>query len=287
MIELFEEMQKNIKVEDSDYVKDDILHCGKCKTPKQTNVKILNHDYIMPIACKCQLAEMQEYTQRKKEQAKEKVLNERKKGMTENRYKLMTFDTSTSNLDFAINYVDNFEDMQKENIGLLLYGGVGTGKTFASACIGNELIKQGKSVLMINSTKLAIALTDFDTRDEMLHKIKTVDLFILDDFGAEHTNEFTQEKIYLAVETRYTSNKPIIVTTNLTKNEFTSTDVRFTRTYDRIKECCYPICLKGESKRIEQANNKFEEYKEILSVKPSYDLEKFKEKAKNVKYERK
>lgn len=36
------------------------------------------------------------------------------------------------------------------DIGIIFYGGVGTGKTFASGCIANYLMSRGKSVLVIN-----------------------------------------------------------------------------------------------------------------------------------------
>lgn len=38
--------------------------------------------------------------------------------------------------------------------GLLLYGGVGTGKTFAAACIVNALIDTGRPCLMTNFARV-------------------------------------------------------------------------------------------------------------------------------------
>ncbi len=39
-------------------------------------------------------------------------------------------------------YVENWETMQAENIGYLLWGGVGTGKSYLAGCIANALMEQ-------------------------------------------------------------------------------------------------------------------------------------------------
>ena len=40
----------------------------------------------------------------------------------------------------AYAYVDHWEEAFKKNIGLLLFGDVGTGKFFAAGCIANALL---------------------------------------------------------------------------------------------------------------------------------------------------
>ena len=40
--------------------------------------------------------------------------------------------------------------MRSENIGLLLWGGVGTGKSFLAGCIANALMEQEVPVRMTN-----------------------------------------------------------------------------------------------------------------------------------------
>ena len=47
-------------------------------------------------------------------------------------------------------YVDHWPEVFKRNIGLLLFGDVGTGKSFAAGCIANALLDQDVPVLMTN-----------------------------------------------------------------------------------------------------------------------------------------
>ncbi len=52
------------------------------------------------------------------------------------------------------------------------------------------------------------------------------------------------------IDTRYRSGKPLIVTTNLSKNEMEHpSDIKYSRVYDRVLEMCIPIAVKGESRR--------------------------------------
>ena len=47
-------------------------------------------------------------------------------------------------------YVEQWQTMRAENLGLLLWGGVGTGKSFLAGCIANALMEQEVPVRMTN-----------------------------------------------------------------------------------------------------------------------------------------
>lgn len=53
-------------------------------------------------------------------------------------------------MDKAHAYVENWKEAYKSNIGLLLFGDVGTGKSFFAGCITNALLDQNVPVLMTN-----------------------------------------------------------------------------------------------------------------------------------------
>ncbi len=53
-------------------------------------------------------------------------------------------------MDKAHAYVENWKEAYKSNIGLLLFGDVGTGKSFFAGCIANALLDQDVPVLMTN-----------------------------------------------------------------------------------------------------------------------------------------
>ena len=50
----------------------------------------------------------------------------------------------------AHRYVEQWQTMRPENIGLLFWGGVGTGKSFLAGCIANAPIAQEVPVRMTN-----------------------------------------------------------------------------------------------------------------------------------------
>jgi DNA replication protein DnaC len=45
-------------------------------------------------------------------------------------------------------YANHWQEAKEKGAGLLLWGGVGSGKTYMAACIANKLLNQGKKVLI-------------------------------------------------------------------------------------------------------------------------------------------
>ena len=62
-------------------------------------------------------------------------------------------------MDKAHAYVENWKEAYKSNIGLLLFGDVGTGKSFFAGCIANALLDQDVPVLMTNFPTILNRLT--------------------------------------------------------------------------------------------------------------------------------
>ena len=54
----------------------------------------------------------------------------------------------------AHRYVEQWQTMRSENLGLLLWGGVGTGKSFLATAIGYEACKKGIRTYYANAPKL-------------------------------------------------------------------------------------------------------------------------------------
>lgn len=249
----------NAPLEAGEYIQDGIKYCGKCHTPKQTRISFNGTEYIMPSLCECAVKE-QEETEKQQRQKKHREQVERlRKGITAQRYREMTFEQSDTELGFARKYVANWPQYRDENIGLMLIGSPGTGKTYAAACIANALVEQEIPVYMANMLSLTDQMARLfdDDRPSFIASLQKYSLLVIDDFGVERTTSFAQEHVYNIIETRYRSRKPLIITSNLSLKDMKTDSLDLMRTYDRLKEMCHPITMNGESRRREIANGRY------------------------------
>ena len=75
-------------------------------------------------------------------------------------------------------------------------------------------------------------------------------LLIIDDLGVERNSEFAREQVFSVIDSRYRSQLPMIVTTNLTPKEMkTPADLSRARIYDRVLERCVPIRVNDQNVR--------------------------------------
>ena len=158
----------------------------------------------------------------------------------------------------ARKYVDKWNDMLSKNIGLLLWGDVGTGKSYFAASIANVLVEKCVSVRMTNFSSIFNDLfSNSEDKNKYIDRLNKHDLLIIDDLGIERNTEYALEQVYNIIDARYKSNKPLIVTTNLTLSELkNTTDTAHKRIYDRVLEMCVPIKFSGENFRHEKAESK-------------------------------
>ena len=135
------------KINTADYVKGGLIYCGKCNTPKQHRIRFNGKTRVVNCICECekkrQLEEAREMAQRLKQEG---IKMMKRIGFPDPEMEKWTFDADDHKNEkistMARNYVKNFGEMKKAGKGLLLYGSVGTGKTFISACIANALIEE-------------------------------------------------------------------------------------------------------------------------------------------------
>ena len=59
----------------------------------------------------------------------------------------------------------------------------------------------------------------FEGRNEYIARICSFALLIIDDLGVERGTEYGLEQVYNVIDSRNRSNKPLIITTNLTLQE--------------------------------------------------------------------
>ncbi len=88
-------------------------------------------------------------------------------------------------------FVEDFADMQKENMGLLFWGNVGTGKSYLAGCIANALMDKEIPVCMTNFTAILHTLENsFVGRNEYIDRLCRYPLLIIDDLGKERGTEY-------------------------------------------------------------------------------------------------
>ena len=86
---------------------------------------------------------------------------------------------------YAKRYVENWQEMRKNGHGLLLWGGVGSGKSYMAACIANALIDQEKRVLMTDFASIS-NISVFDSA-EYVRSLSSYDLLIVDDCSTDRS----------------------------------------------------------------------------------------------------
>lgn len=162
-------------------------------------------------------------------------------------------------------YADKWSDMMSKNIGLLLWGEVGTGKTYFAACIANALVESCVSVKMTNFSTILNDLFYENDKNQYIDRLNNHNLLIIDDLGIERDTEYALEQVYNIIDARYKSNKPLIVTTNLSLTEIKNpVDTAHKRIYDRVLEMCVPVKFDGENFRQQKAADKMEAIKTIF-----------------------
>lgn len=249
---------EHIEAQEGDFIGEDgYLHCGKCGQRKEfrKSLPFRQTPLVVPCLCACRMAEIAErerqaQLQREREQVRELAAY----SLTDERFKASTFDAlevvpdNEKAVRIARNYVAHFDEMYAASKGLIFYGSTGTGKTFLADCIANALMDEGVPVLVTSIVALTRGMGE--ELPNVLRRMKSARLLILDDFGAERFTDFKAEQIFDVIDTRYSSKKPMIITTNLPLNELKKDgDIRRQRVNERILEVCHPVKMDGTSWR--------------------------------------
>lgn len=135
---------------------DGLLHCKKCGGQRQTVVPRFGQPgYFMPrCICPCQkeAIELQKATEERQHRM-ERIRRRKAQGLQDRYLYDYTFANDNGQnplMGKARAYVEHWEKAYQQNIGLLLFGNVGTGKSFFAGCIANALLDQEMPVLMTN-----------------------------------------------------------------------------------------------------------------------------------------
>ena len=261
-----------IEQEEGDYEQDGLLYCGKCHTPKQTTVDFGGETMTVSCLCQCGQERYEEDEKRQREENRRREAERmRRAGTQDMQIKGMLFsndDSPNTKLSkIARRYVEKFDEMLTNGKGLLLYGKVGTGKTFYAGCIANALIDRGIPCLVTNFSRIGNALFDAEQKMAFINELDKYDLLVIDDLSAERDTEYMVETVQMVVDARYRARKPLIVTANLTADELIRpSDIRKERLFSRLYDMCFPVEVKGQDRRRKELSGSYKEMEELLGL---------------------
>lgn len=267
---MFDQISESVPHAEKEYLGEDgLLHCCECHRATQVVVEFLGITKTVRCVCDCIVKEMQAEEERKRQEE-----NNRKRRLCFEQTNMAewTFandDRKNEKLSDAMqNYTNKFREFSHMGKGLLLFGTVGTGKTYYAACIANSLIDKGYTVLMTNFARLTNKIQGmYEGKQEYIDSLNDFDLLIIDDLGAERKSEFMQEMVFNIIDSRYRSGLPFIITTNLTADEIKKPqEVSFRRIYDRILERCIPVEVSGVSRRRTTLKETHADMKQMLGL---------------------
>lgn len=243
-----------------------LLCCGVCHQQKECRTEIAGRTFTVPCMCKCGEDDWERKEREwQEEQRRIRIENMRVSGIADDSLRDVRFDESDGceNILKCQSFVDHWDEIKEQGTGLLLSGPVGTGKTYAAACIANALIDRGVPVLMTNFPTI-LSTSKFEMND-LVRQAMEYDLIIVDDLGVERDTEYSSETVYQFIDACYRRKKPMIITTNLSLKDLRVQEgLRYKRIYDRVLQMCVPMLFTGESRRVEIRKEKANVLREIV-----------------------
>lgn len=270
--------RESARFNEGDYIKDGLLHCGNCHTPKQKVITKPWNGEVLTVFhdCDCEHAKyMAERAAFEEQQEARRRENRKAEAIKSDSYRKMTFSNADTNkgnqkyLLMASSYIAKWPEVKKNNTSLIFSGGIGVGKTFVAGCIANELHDMGVDVYMETIGEMLNLASNFETVNELMEKVVRCDLLVIDDFGANRETDFAIEKIFEIIDKRIRSGKPFIVTTNLSKADFHSpAGIKQHRIYSRLLEGTAIVEFKGVDIRLENGKSQAQQFLDEILAGP-------------------
>lgn len=239
---------------------DGLLVCGQCGVPKETWFEVpgVVPRKKVPCMCRCeeerQAAIAAEQRERREEERK-KAQRARLRHIDFEKWAGYSFDSVQYETGDAFKsakaYADQWDWMRQNGAGLMLYGSVGSGKTYLAACIANHVLALDETAAMLSVPSIIAAFSQHGEEAALvMERVRDADLLVLDDLGAERATGYAMERIYDVVNSRLSAGKPLVCTTNLSPQYMYDTKSEAERRiYSRVLEACVPVLVVGISRK--------------------------------------
>lgn len=157
-------------------------------------------------------------------------------------------------------FYDNYEE-SKSMKGLYLHGSFGSGKTFILAALLNELAinKKVRTEIIYFPELLRTLKDDWDFFANKMEYLKSVDILLIDDIGAEKVTEWGRDEVLGTIlQARMNDNLCTFFTSNLTIEELerhlsitknSEDTVKSRRIIERVKQLTTDLELISENRR--------------------------------------
>ena len=169
------------------------------------------------------------------------------------RHGLPPSESIRQNYGKAKEYAANLAENQKNGYGLILSGTYGTMKTTIAVAVLRKWLDDGHNGLLVPMCSLIDNLYTMRAlnKEEWARyeaRIRSTPLLVLDDLGGENTDQsWVLSKVDSIITERYNKMLPIIITTNLSKDELMGTYSG--RIVDRLRNTSKYIAFNAASQR--------------------------------------
>ena len=196
---------------------------GHVYTPEVIDNKLI-FEYI---PCKHELKRLKQYSYQKNILAIDvphEIMNASMKNI----------DLKDSKRTKLIKWLDGFvTNYKKGSKGLYLSGSFGSGKTYLISAALNELAKQDKKVAIIYWPEFLRKLKQsFNTDSNLFEDVKTIEILLIDDIGAETTTSWSRDEILSSLlQCRMEQKLTTFFTSNLSLEEL---EIHLASTKDQV-----------------------------------------------------
>lgn len=265
----------------------DTEFCTECGKPiVYGHTELMGIEYNMPLKCRCVIEREEKEREQRIIQGRERIRRDMREfaGLSKRNFNqrfrnYQPDDGQMKAFQAAREFAKTYIEGKNDGTGLLLIGGVGSGKTHLAAAIVNAAIDYvpisdydaagcgdgfrcgftpSSGTRFIGTVELMERLretynsSESGSAQEIIRRYQEARLLVLDDLGAEKPSDWARERLFEIIDRRYNDCTPVVITTNADVQELYQK--LGARICDRIRSMCATYTVTSKSHR-KTANN--------------------------------